>query len=80
MVFYLESDVRPGHMQEEVKRDKNEVGLWTMLKSHSSTEEVKPEEDKYTRSTKSEVTCSKYMRKHIMYIFNKHIFQRIPEI
>lgn len=75
MVFYLKSNVRPGHMQVEVKRDKNEVRLWTVLKSHSSTKDVKPEKDNYTRITKSKVTCSKHIRKQIIHIFNKYIFQ-----
>lgn len=62
-------------MQVEVKRDKNEVGLWIVLKTHSSTKEVKPEKDKYTCITKNVVTRSMYIRKHIMYTFNKCIFQ-----
>lgn len=74
MVLHLKSDVHPGHMQVEVKRDKNEDGIWTVLKSHSSAKEVKVEKDKYTHITKSKVTCSKYIRKHIMFIFNKCMF------
>lgn len=62
-------------MQVEVKRAKYEAGLWTELKRHSSAKEVKPEKDKQTPITNRDVTCSTYLRKHIMYIFNKSIFQ-----
>lgn len=75
MVFYLKNNIHPGHTQVEVKRDKNEVGFWTVLKSRSSTKEVKPEKDKYTHITKSEATCSKYINIYITCFLNKHIIQ-----